>query len=477
MAVASRAARAISRPLQVGQHAPFQGPLPVASASARWDKWASERVRFSRTCVRRFRSWNSRTSCYGRRPRPSPHSRPVQRMRCPPTTYDPHSDGCNTSQHWSPARPPPSCTRPAARDLPHDDGAASTVAWLRDILRIPTTDASRMITLGQLIDQRPTIAAAVELRHGQPGPSLDDRPRTRRHRAGRTSASSTKSRRSSSTTPPSSNRRSCDASANAYSPTSAPTAPTRVSATSSTAKNDTPANAEASHSHRTDSAAPASAASSTPKAPPSSRPPSNRWPDQSVTTTAPTYAPHRPAAPTPWSRYAASRWPPVAYPTPAEHHPSSTSPSTSTHSHARLPSASSTPARCSPHPRRVASHAKRRSSQQCWTDTACRSTSDAPGDRSPAPPARRSSCATAAAPSPAAIDPAAGVTSTTSQFWAHGGRTDRDNGVALCSLSPPTHPPKPMDIRMGADHRPEFIPPAHLDPQRRPRRNPYHPRP
>ena len=32
-------------------------------------------------------------------------------------------------------------------------------------------------------------------------------------------------------------------------------------------------------------------------------------------------------------------------------------------------------------------------------------------------------------------------------------------------------------VAMGADHRPEFIPPAYLDPQRRPRRNPYHPRP
>jgi hypothetical protein len=29
-------------------------------------------------------------------------------------------------------------------------------------------------------------------------------------------------------------------------------------------------------------------------------------------------------------------------------------------------------------------------------------------------------------------------------------------------------------IRMGTDDRPEFIPPAYIDPRRKPQRNPYH---
>ena len=49
----------------------------------------------------------------------------------------------------------------AGRNLPREDGAASAVAWLRDLLRIPAADANRILALGQLIDRRPTIAAAV----------------------------------------------------------------------------------------------------------------------------------------------------------------------------------------------------------------------------------------------------------------------------------------------------------------------------
>jgi uncharacterized protein (DUF2342 family) len=63
------------------------------------------------------------------------------------------------------------------------------------------------------------------------------------------------------------------------------------------------------------------------------------------------------------------------------------------------------------------------------------------------------------------------------QFWACGGRTDRDNGVALCGYHHRLIHQNDWIVRMAADRRPEFIPPAYLDPQRRPRRNPYHPRP
>ncbi len=63
------------------------------------------------------------------------------------------------------------------------------------------------------------------------------------------------------------------------------------------------------------------------------------------------------------------------------------------------------------------------------------------------------------------------------EFWARGGRTDRDNGVALCGYHHRLIHRGEWIIRMAADHRPEFIPPKYIDPQRRPRRNPYHLRP
>jgi hypothetical protein len=61
--------------------------------------------------------------------------------------------------------------------------------------------------------------------------------------------------------------------------------------------------------------------------------------------------------------------------------------------------------------------------------------------------------------------------------WAAGGGTDVDNGVLLCG-----HHHRLLhsgnaarwEVRLGADKRPEFLPPAFLDPARRPRRNTYH---
>jgi hypothetical protein len=63
-------------------------------------------------------------------------------------------------------------------------------------------------------------------------------------------------------------------------------------------------------------------------------------------------------------------------------------------------------------------------------------------------------------------------------FWSHGGSTNHDNGVALCSFHHHLihRETAGWTIRMGADHRPHFIPPAHLDPDRQPRRNVYHDR-
>jgi hypothetical protein len=61
--------------------------------------------------------------------------------------------------------------------------------------------------------------------------------------------------------------------------------------------------------------------------------------------------------------------------------------------------------------------------------------------------------------------------------WTAGGPTSLDNLVLLCSFHHRlTHHPNPgWQIRLGTDRHPEFIPPASIDPQQRPRRNLYHP--
>jgi hypothetical protein len=61
-------------------------------------------------------------------------------------------------------------------------------------------------------------------------------------------------------------------------------------------------------------------------------------------------------------------------------------------------------------------------------------------------------------------------------YWTHGGTTDRDNGVALCRHHHQLIHHTDWTIRIGADHRPDFTPPTHIDPTQQPRRNPYHPR-
>ena len=61
-------------------------------------------------------------------------------------------------------------------------------------------------------------------------------------------------------------------------------------------------------------------------------------------------------------------------------------------------------------------------------------------------------------------------------FWTRGGPTDRDNGVALCGHHHRIIHSEAWNVRIDCDGRPEFIPPPHIDPERRPRRNPYHDR-
>jgi hypothetical protein len=47
------------------------------------------------------------------------------------------------------------------RDLPHQNGAASTVGWLRDLLRIGPAEARQLVALGEVLDTRPALSEAV----------------------------------------------------------------------------------------------------------------------------------------------------------------------------------------------------------------------------------------------------------------------------------------------------------------------------
>jgi hypothetical protein len=59
-------------------------------------------------------------------------------------------------------------------------------------------------------------------------------------------------------------------------------------------------------------------------------------------------------------------------------------------------------------------------------------------------------------------------------FWTLLGRTDLGNGVPLCGFHHDLIHHSQWQVRIGADGRPEFIPPIDIDPLQRPRRNHYH---
>jgi hypothetical protein len=58
-----------------------------------------------------------------------------------------------------------------------------------------------------------------------------------------------------------------------------------------------------------------------------------------------------------------------------------------------------------------------------------------------------------------------------------GGPTCVDNGVLVCGFHHRLLHEGDWQVRLGTDRLPEFIPPAYLDPLRRPQRNTYHRRP
>ena len=204
------------------------------------------------------------------------------------------------------------------RDLPHRQDATSTVAWLRDLLRITPAEARQLVTLGETLDGRPTLAdavltGAVTTGHATAiGRVLTDVPAGEPGLVDKVEAILIEQ-------------------AHQFEPTILRQLGQRVIA------HLNPDLADARLRDRLDRedqharqrrgltlasdglGAPASPASSTPKPPPSSAPPSNPSPNPPAATTAPTCAQRPPAAPTPSSRCADSRFNPAAYPTPVNH--------------------------------------------------------------------------------------------------------------------------------------------------------------
>jgi hypothetical protein len=58
--------------------------------------------------------------------------------------------------------------------------------------------------------------------------------------------------------------------------------------------------------------------------------------------------------------------------------------------------------------------------------------------------------------------------------WSHGGPTSLDNMVLLCGFHHRLMHRTGWQVRLGHDRFPEFVPPYHIDPHRRSRRNLYH---
>jgi hypothetical protein len=58
--------------------------------------------------------------------------------------------------------------------------------------------------------------------------------------------------------------------------------------------------------------------------------------------------------------------------------------------------------------------------------------------------------------------------------WADGGSTDLDNLVLLCGHHHRLIHQGDWTVQLGADRLPQFLPPAHIDHTRRPRRNLFH---
>ena len=362
------------------------------------------------------------------------------------------------------------------RDLPHRQGATSTVAWLRDLLRISPAEARQLVTLGQVLDERPVLADAVtdgavntaqavaigrvlaDVPDQEPGlvdkvetvlighagqfeptilrrfgerviahlnPDLaDQRLRDRLEREQRHAQQ----------------RRGFTLSPDGLGGIRLTGSPRRRRRGDHRRRHHTPDH------------------------------------DPYATRPAPTYAPRPPAAPTPWSTSASSRYAPENCPPPADRPPRSSSPSTRRPATRGSASASWTPAHL------LTPEATRRLACDAGILPAILDGASVPIDvgraRRPFTGATRTAillrdggCAF-----PGCDRPPRWTDIHHIVFWSDGGATDRDNGVALCRHHHRLIHTTDWTIRIGPDRKPDFIPPTHIDPTQQPRRNPYHQR-